>query len=307
MANRRKGSAVHGWFILDKAAGMTSMHAVGTVRRLFNARKAGHAGTLDPLATGVLPIALGEATKTVAYAVEGEKSYRFTVRWGVETNTDDAEGSPTATADARPERRSIEALLPRFVGETLQTPPAFSAIKVEGARAYDLARAGEAVALSARPVHIAALELIATPDRETALFEAKCGKGTYVRALARDMGRALGCLGHVTALRRTRVGPFGEQDAFAMSTLEDAAEDGETALQDLLLPVEAALWNLRSLDVARNDAARLLQGQPVIVRGRDAPVATGDCYATCSGRLVALGRIEKGYVVPIRVFNFGGN
>ena len=298
---------MHGWLILDKPVRMTSTQAVGAVRRLFNARRAGHAGTLDPLATGVLPIALGEATKTVSYVVEGEKGYRFTVRWGLETDTDDAEGRATATSDALPDRRSIERLLPRFVGNILQTPPTFSAIKVEGARAYDLARAGEPVELSARPVQIAELQLIATPDDATAVFEAQCGRGTYVRALARDMGRALGCFGHVTALRRTRVGSFSDAGAVSMDTLLASAEEGEAAMDELLLPIEAALSNLTVLDVARKDAARLLRGQSVIIRGRDAPRALQACYTMCNGRLVALGRIDKGQLLPMRVFNFSAD
>jgi len=306
MARRKKGKAVHGWLVLDKPAGMTSTQAVSVVRRLFDAQKAGHAGTLDPLATGVIPIALGEATKTVPYAVEGEKGYRFTVRWGVETDTDDAEGRVAENSDSRPEKRAIEDLLPQFVGEILQRPPAFSAIKVDGARAYDLARAGEMVELAARPVQIASLALTAMPDNETAVFEAACGKGTYVRALARDMGRQLGCLGHVIELRRTRVGTFPEADAVAMASLQAASGRGEDALEALLLPVEAALSGLAGFDVARKDAARLLQGQPVIIRGRDAPPELAACYTMCSGQLIALGRVEKGQLLPMRVFNFSG-
>jgi tRNA pseudouridine55 synthase len=307
MARRKKGKAVHGWLILDKPASMTSTQAVGTVRRLFDAQKAGHAGTLDPLATGVLPIALGEATKTVPYAVDGEKGYQFTVRWGAETDTDDAEGRTAATSELRPDRAAIEALLPRFMGTILQQPPAFSAIKVDGARAYDLARAGEEIDLAARPVHIATFRLVSLPDRDTSVFEAECGKGTYVRALARDMGRALGCLGHVIALRRTRVGSFSVDDAVTLEALEAAAEVAGEAAEDLLLPVEAALTSLVAFDVARKDAARLLQGQPVIIRGRDAPAEVDACYTMCGGRLVALGRIEKGQLMPMRVFNFSDN
>jgi len=283
---------------------MTSTQAVAVVRRTFEAQKAGHAGTLDPLATGVLPIALGEGTKTVPYAVEGQKAYRFTVRWGVETDTDDAEGRVAATSDACPERDAIEALLPRFIGETMQMPPAFSAIKVGGERAYDLARAGEAVALEPRQVRIDALVLVETPEAHTATFEARCGKGTYVRALARDMGRALGCLGHVTALRRTQVGSFDERASVPIERLTAAREEGEEALLGLLLPVESALAGLALLRVGQNDAARLLQGQPVIVRGRDAPAHSGPTYATCKGHLIAVGRIEKGEMHPCRVFNF---
>ena len=305
MARRKQGKAVDGWLILDKPPGMTSTQAVSAVRRLFNARKAGHAGTLDPLATGILPIALGEATKTVPYAVEGEKGYRFTVRWGVETDTDDAEGRTVATSEARPEPDAVQALLHRFTGEILQTPPAFSAIKIDGERAYDLARAGEVVELEARPVRIDVLELVDSPSADTAVFEARCGKGTYVRALARDMGRALGCLGHVIALRRTRVASFHEIDAVPMETLRAAADEGEDATTRLLLPVEAALSELAVLNVGRDDAARLLRGQAVLIRGRDAPTETGPTYATCRGHLIAVGRIERGELHPLRVFNFG--
>ena len=305
MARRKKGRAIHGWLVLDKPVGMTSTQAVGAVRRLFDARKAGHAGTLDPLATGVLPIALGEATKTVPYAVDGTKHYRFTVRWGAGTDTDDAEGQTTATSELRPSREAIEALLPRFTGEIMQTPPAFSAIKVDGNRAYDLARAGEIVELEARPVQIDSLTLIDMPDPDTSVFEARCGKGTYVRALARDMGVELGCLGHLIALRRTRVAPFDEAQAVSLASLEAAAEQGEDALQALLRPIEAALQDLAEISVGQNDAARLLRGQAVLIRGRDAPTGTGPTYATCKGQLIAVGQIDKGELRPLRVFNFG--
>jgi tRNA pseudouridine55 synthase len=305
MARRKKGRSVHGWLILDKPAGMTSTQAVGAVRRAFDARKAGHAGTLDPLATGVLPIALGEATKTVPYAVEGEKGYRFAVRWGVETDTDDAEGRAVASSENRPERDAIKAVLARFTGEFLQTPPAYSAIKVDGERAYDLARAGETVEIEPRPVRIDALDLIAVPDPDTAVLEARCGKGTYVRALARDMGRVLGCLGHVVELRRTRVGPFTEADAVALEALQEAARESEATPLRLLLPVEAALSGLAVLSVGQSDASRLLRGQSVLIRGRDALPRTGPTYATCKGQLIAVGCIEKGELRPSRVFNFG--
>jgi tRNA pseudouridine55 synthase len=306
MARRKKGRAIHGWLVLDKPVGMTSTQAVGVVRRLFDAKKAGHAGTLDPLATGVLPIALGEATKTVPYAVDGTKHYRFTVRWGAGTDTDDAEGRITAESELRPSREAIEALLPRFTGELMQTPPAYSAIKIDGNRAYDLARAGEVVELVARPVHIDSLTLIDMPDRDTSVFEARCGKGTYVRALARDMGTVLGCLGHLIALRRTRVAPFDEAETVSLAALEAAAEQGEDALHALLRPIEAALHDLAEISVGQNDAARLLRGQAVLIRGRDAPTGTGPTYATCKGQLIAVGQIEKGELRPLRVFNFSG-
>ena len=307
MGRRKKGRAIHGWLVLDKPVGMTSTQAVGAVRRLFDARKAGHAGTLDPLATGVLPIALGEATKTVPYAVDGTKHYRFTVRWGAGTDTDDAEGRITATSELRPAREAVEALLPRFTGSILQTPPAFSAIKVDGNRAYDLARAGEVVELEARLVQIDSLDLRDMPDADTAVFEARCGKGTYVlNDLVGKRFRVgeLECLGHLIALRRTRVAPFDEAQAVRLSDLEAAAEEGEDALHALLLPIEAALQDLAAISVGQNDAARLLRGQAVLIRGRDAPTTTGPTYATCKGQLIAVGQIEKGELRPVRVFNF---
>jgi tRNA pseudouridine55 synthase len=305
MARRKKGRPVHGWLVLDKPVGMTSTQAVGAVRRLFDARKAGHAGTLDPLATGVLPIALGEATKTVPYAVDGQKSYRFTVRWGEETDTDDAEGRIVKTSELRPDLQAVAALLPDFTGEILQVPPAFSAIKIDGNRAYDLARSGEEVVLEARTAQIDRLELVGMPDAATAVFEADCGRGTYVRALARDMGRALGCLGHVIALRRSRVAGFAEADGIAIETLEEAAAAGPDELERLLLPIEAALSELAALAVGQNDAVRLLRGQAVLIRGRDAPIGGGATYATCKGNLIAVGHVEKGELRPTRVFNFG--
>lgn len=305
MARRKKGNPINGWVVLDKPIGMTSTQAVGKVRWLFQAQKAGHAGTLDPLATGILPIALGEATKTVPYAVDGQKAYRFTVRWGVETDTDDAEGRVVARSDLRPARAAIEALLPSFLGEILQTPPAFSAIKIDGQRAYDLARQGEEVKLDARPVQIDRLELVEMPATDTSVFEAECGRGTYVRAIARDIGRALGCLGHVTALRRTRVGPFEEAQAVTLDELEEAAkqDDGGVEIKSLLRPVESALAELLEINVSQSDAARLARGQPVLLRGRDAPVMSGEAFALSKGTLIALCEIERGELRPLRVFN----
>jgi tRNA pseudouridine55 synthase len=301
---RRKGKAINGWLILDKPAGVTSTYAVGAVRRAFDARKAGHAGTLDPAATGVLPIALGEATKTVPYAVNGDKCYRFTVRWGAETDTDDGEGRVVRTSDVRVVPSAICALLDDFTGDVMQAPPAFSAIKIDGRRAYDMARDGEAVELEPRLVQVHALSLLETPNADTAVFEARCGKGTYVRSLARDMGRALGCLGHLVALRRIRVAAFEETHANGLAVVQDAAAEGEEALSRLLLPVEAALRGLAVLNVGQADAARLLNGQPILIRGRDAPYRPGPTYALCRGNLVAVGEIERGEMHPIRVFNF---
>jgi tRNA pseudouridine55 synthase len=306
MARRKKGNPVNGWVILDKPVGMTSTQAVGKVRWLFQAQKAGHAGTLDPLATGVLPIALGEATKTVPYAVDGVKAYEFTVRWGAETDTDDAEGQVVETSDRRPARDEIEAILPAFHGEILQTPPQFSAIKIQGERAYDLARSGETVKLEPRPVVIDRLELVAMPDASTSVFEAECGRGTYVRALARDMGRKLGCLGHITQLRRTQVAAFEIETAVTVADLEAAhdAEDGGAQLARYLQPIELALADLLEVSVSQQDAARLARGQSVLVRGRDAPITSGEAFAVCKGTLVAICEMDKGEMVPVRVFSY---
>jgi len=302
MARRRKGSPVHGWLIFDKPEGMNSTRAVGLVKSLYDAAKAGHAGTLDPLATGVLPIALGEATKTVPFVVEGSKVYRFTVRFGIETDTDDAEGKVTASTDRRPSSPEIEATLPRFTGEIIQVPPRFSALKVEGARAYELARDEEQFELEPRPVSIARLTLVAHPDKDHCILETECGKGTYVRALARDLGRALGSHGHVAALRRTRVGPFGEDRAVSVERLEALASDRDD-LVTALEPVEIALRDIPALTVSAADAARLRRGQPVLLRGRDAPILAGTIYAMARGTLVAVGEVSEGELKPRRIFN----
>jgi tRNA pseudouridine55 synthase len=302
MARRKTGNPVHGWVILDKPLEMTSTRAVGAVRRIFQAQKAGHAGTLDPLATGILPIALGEATKTVPFAVEGQKAYRFSVRWGVETTTDDAEGQPTQRSSERPKRDEIERALAAFVGEIMQVPPQFSAIRVDGARAYDLARDGEAVELAARPITIDSLTLTDTPDADTAVFEAQCGKGAYVRALARDLGRMLGCFGHVVSLRRTRVGCFTEADAVGLDELQSAADAG--TVSTFLKPVESALAELPEVSVSPSDAASLARGQAVLVRGRDAPIESGPAYAISKGHLIAIAEFHKGMLRPTRVFNY---
>jgi tRNA pseudouridine55 synthase len=297
---------VHGWLILDKPVGMTSTHAVAVAKRLFNAKKAGHAGTLDPLASGLLPIAFGEATKTVPFVMDGEKAYRFTVRWGEETDSDDAEGRITATSPARPTAEAIGAILPRFLGPIMQVPPRYSALKIDGERAYTLAREGEEVTLDAREVIVHRLELVEAAADE-ATFEAECGKGTYVRALARDFGRVLGCLGHVTQLRRTGVGPFDEDDAVPVADLEEAAaeEDPANGPAAYLRPVEAGLSALQEVAVSQQDAARLARGQSVLLRGRDAPPWEAGVYVTHKGRLVAFGAVEAGEFVPRRVFNFG--
>ncbi|WP_426612321.1 tRNA pseudouridine(55) synthase TruB [Bradyrhizobium sp. McL0616] len=306
---RRDRRDVHGWVVLDKPIGMTSTQAVAVLKRLFNAKRAGHAGTLDPLASGGLPIALGEATKTVPFVMDGRKRYQFTVCWGEERDTDDIEGRATATSDQRPTREAIEALLPRFTGVIEQVPPRYSAIKVQGERAYDLARDGEIVELAPRPVEIHHLTLVDQPDSDRSVFEAECGKGTYVRALARDMGRILGTYGHICALRRTLVGPFGENDMIPLDQLEalcDRAASGEGSLADALMPVETALDDIPALAVTRADAARLHRGQAVLLRGRDAPTSSGTVYVTVAGRLLALAEVGNGEIIPKRVFNLTG-
>jgi tRNA pseudouridine55 synthase len=303
--SKREKRDVHGWLVLDKPVGMTSTYAVGLVKRVLRAKRAGHAGTLDPLASGLLPIALGEATKTVSFVVEGRKVYRFTVRWGEERDTDDAEGRLTASSAERPAVETVRELLPRFIGSIEQVPPRYSAVKIEGERAYDLARDGETVELRPRTVDVHRLDLIEMLDADHAVFVAECGKGTYVRALARDMGRVLGCFGHVAALRRTAVGPFGEDVAAGLETLqrlEMAEPHGEAAP---LLPVESGLSGLPALRVSPADAGRLARGQAVLLRGRDAPLMEGWVSVSAQGALVALAQVEKGELRPRRIFNLG--
>ena len=300
---KRKKRDVNGWLVLDKPVGMTSTHAVSVVKRLFQARRAGHAGTLDPLASGLLPIALGEATKTVPFVMDGRKIYRFTVRWGEERDTDDAEGRVIEISAERPTAEAIRALIPRFSGLIEQVPPRFSAVKIGGERAYDLARDGEAVELAPRPIEVHHLELVETPDPDHSVLAAECGKGTYVRALARDMDRALGCFGHVTALRRTAVGPFAEQNAIALETLQRMPPDDPMIAAAALLPVEAGLAALPALRVSSADAGRLARGQAVLLRGRDAPVMEGWVSVSAQGGLVALAQVEKGELRPRRIFN----
>ena len=288
----------HGWIVLDKPVGMTSTHAVAVVRRMLNAKKAGHAGTLDPLASGLLPLAFGEATKTVPYVVDGEKAYAFTVTFGIETDTDDAEGRIAGTSELRPSEAEILAALPHFIGSVTQVPPRYSAIKIDGERAYDLARGGETVELQPRTVEIHALRLVSY-DGQAAMLEAECGKGTYVRAIARDLGRMLGCLGYVSALRRTRVGPFTQANSVTMAALEADPEAVFHALRD----VDTGLLELPCVRVTSDGALRLKRGQSVIVRGVDAPEEGSTAYATQNGVVVAIGVIEHGSLVPNRVFN----
>ena len=306
---RRDKRDVHGWVVLDKPVGMTSTHAVSVVKRLFSAKRCGHAGTLDPLASGCLPIAMGEATKTVPFVMDGRKLYRFTVQWGQERDTDDSEGRVVQTSDLRPSADQIRAVLPAYIGSIEQVPPQYSAIKIEGERAYDLARDGQTVELKARTVDIGRLDLIEIPDADHAVLEAECGKGTYVRSLARDIGRALGCYGHVSALRRTAVGPFVPETMILLEQLEAVchrAAAGEGSLADAIMPVETALDDIPALAVDRSDAARLTRGQAVFLRGRDAPNFRGTVSVTVAGELLALAELDRGEIVPKRVFNLAG-
>src|SRR5258707_3864391 len=306
---RRDKRDVHGWIVLDKPIGMTSTHAVAVVKRLFQAKRAGHAGTLDPLASGGLPIALGEATKTVPFVMDSRKRYRFTVCWGEERDTDDTEGRVVRASELRPAAEEVPPVLPRYADLLDQIRPQYSAIKVQGGRAYDLARDGETVELQPRPVEIHHLSLVEQIDNTRSVFDAECGKGTYVRALARDIGRILGCFGHICALRRTLVGPFGESDMIPLEELEalcNRAASGEGSLADALLPVETALDDITALAVTRADAARLHRGQAVLLRGRDAPNSSGTVYVTVAGRLLALAEIGNGELIPKRVFNLTG-
>lgn len=298
MAAKKRGRPINGWIVLDKPTGLTSTRAVEQVKRLFGAAKAGHAGTLDPLATGVLPIALGEATKVVARVVDARKSYRFTLRWGDERDTDDADGRPVATSAERPSWEAVTETLADFTGEIHQRPPAYSAVKVAGERAYDLARTGRPVELAPRPVEISRFERLDSgidPDRAEFLVE--CGKGAYIRSLARDLGRALGCFAHVESLRRIQVGPFNEEAAISLDKLEDLLHKG--TLDDALHPVETALADIPALVVTGSEAARLRSGQAVRVPS----TKQGTVCAMAEGRPVALARIEGGEVRPVRVFN----
>ena len=307
MGRKRRGKPIHGWLIIDKPAGMTSNGVVGRVRRITGAEKVGHGGTLDPLATGVLPMALGEATKTVSYVMDGAKRYRFTVRWGEQRNTDDAEGDITATSGVRPSEKQIKAVLETFTGDIEQVPPAFSAIKVKGRRAYELARADKAPVLQARTVHIEDFTLIGMPDAERAEFEVVSGKGAYMRSLARDMALALGTVGHISQLRRTAVGPFYENQAISLDKLESLGHIA--ALAEHLLPVETVLDDIPALALTETEARKLSLGQaipilPVANRSPLKNISQGDVVrAMAEDRLVALAKIKGGEIRPFRVLN----
>ena len=316
---KKKGRPISGWVVLDKPVGMGSTEAVSKIKWLFQAEKAGHAGTLDPLASGMLPIALGEATKTVPYVQDGAKIYRFTVAWGEERSTDDLEGPVTQNSDRRPAEADVRALLPKYTGVIMQTPPQFSAIKIAGERAYDLAREGETVDSPAREIEIGRLDIVEHAADRT-LFEVECGKGTYVRSLARDMGRDLGCFGHIAELRRVEVEPFTQDDFVTVAELEaarfgeqsEADGDGDADVADapidfgaidaLLVDTAAALDCLPQIAISDEAATKIRLGNPVIIRGRDAPVEAEEACATARGKLVAIGAIEQGMFKPKRVF-----
>jgi len=308
VGRRRKGDAVSGWICLDKPYDLTSTHAVGRVRRLFNAQKAGHAGTLDPLATGILPIALGEATKTVAFMVDADKAYRFTIAWGRTTATYDREGETLAESDMRPTVAEVEAVLPRFVGEITQVPPIYSAIKVDGERSYDLARAGAAVELAPRTVTVHSARVAEAPDADHVTLEIECGKGTYVRAICRDLADALGACGHVSELRRTRVGCFSDKTAVTLEMLEDLGHKARQS--EALLPVETALDDIPELAVTEEDAFRLKQGRSIVlvprqvesVKARLKP-GSRTVSAMAGGVVIALCEMRAGRLEPSRVFH----
>jgi tRNA pseudouridine55 synthase len=311
MARRKKGQPIHGWVVLDKPSGMTSTQAVAAVRRIFDAKKAGHAGTLDPLATGILAIALGEATKTVPFVQDAAKIYRFTAEWGEARDSDDADGKVTATTEARPGRDAIEAALPRFTGSLSQVPPAYSAIKVAGERAYDLAREGEEVNLEPRRVEVYEARLVEA-ERDRAIFEILCGKGTYVRSWVRDLARFLGSLGHVSALRRTRLGPFQEKDTVGLETLTPFMHS--PAAFAYLKPLSTALDGIPALAVTGSDTVRLRSGNPILIRANMfARMEEGFAgQGGLQGRVVflrdqteapvALAEIADGELRPFRVF-----
>jgi tRNA pseudouridine55 synthase len=307
MGRRRKGDAVSGWICLDKPLDLGSTQAVSRVRRAFNAQKAGHAGTLDPLATGILPIALGEATKTVPFLMDADKAYAFTVRWGEETASFDREGVVTGVSDVRPAPEAVAEALKAFIGEIDQIPPDFSAVRVDGARAYDLAREGVAMELKARRVTIHDARVAGQPDADHTEIEIECGKGTYVRALVRDLAAALGAKAHVSLLRRTRVGPFTEATATGLEVLEQMCHTGEAL--EVLLPVETALDDIPELAVTTEDAFRLTQGRSIVLLPRQVETlkarlsASRTVSARHGTRIVALCEMRAGRLNPTRVFN----
>ncbi|SMC62591.1 tRNA pseudouridine(55) synthase TruB [Primorskyibacter flagellatus] len=299
MARKRKGRDISGWLVIDKPAGLTSTAVVNKVRWAMQAKKAGHAGTLDPEATGLLAVALGEATKTVPYITDALKAYEFTVRLGQSTNTDDAEGEVIAQSDARPTDDDIKDALSGFVGDIMQVPPQFSAVKIDGERAYKRARDGEEMEIEARPLWVEELLLTDRPDADTAVLEMTCGKGGYVRSIARDLGAALGCHGHVVSLRRLWSGPFDLDGALTMDEVEKLAQD--PALDAHLRPLEVGLADLPCVTCPAESAVRLRNGNPALVLASG--VEYGDeCWAAMDGEAVAVGRYKSGELHPSRVF-----
>ena len=301
MSRKRKGDPVNGWVILDKPAGLGSTTAVSIVRRVFNAQKAGHAGTLDPAASGVLPIALGEATKTIPYVTDGEKTYAFTVRFGQATDTDDAEGEIIAETDVLPSKEDVLKVLPSFIGEIEQVPPKFSAIHVNGQRAYDLARAKQEVELQPRRIRIDGLRLIEPFDPTNARFEVDCGKGTYVRSLARDIALKVGSLGHVTALRRIKCAKFCVQNAFLLEYLKSLEHSSKWT--DVLLPVETVLDDIPALAVTRAQAGKLSNGNFLPSADFESVPSVDVFQAKLDHRLIALVRVQDGMIRPVRLIN----
>ena len=305
--SRKRTSPVHGWIVLDKPEGITSTGAVGRLKHFYGSRKAGHAGTLDPLASGCLPIAFGEATKTVPYIVDATKTYEFTVHWGVETETLDREGETTRESNVVPSDAQIDAMLPEFIGEIDQVPPKFSAILVNGKRAYDLAREGEKVELKARKVTVLSLRRTGPTENNETSFEAVCGKGTYIRSFARDFAAQLGTVAHITRLRRTRVGPFGPDQMISLALLEEMRHKGagsqEKSLVDQVRGLETALDDIPAVATTPEQASRIKSGQAVLLKGREAPVIAGQCLVTCHGKPVAIARVEEAMIKPERVFN----
>jgi len=301
MARKRKGRDISGWLVVDKPAGLTSTAVVNKVKWAFDAQKAGHAGTLDPEATGVLAVALGEATKTVPYITDALKAYVFTVRFGQATNTDDAEGEVIAESADRPTDDAIKQALGPFVGEIMQVPPAFSAVKIDGERAYKRARDGEAFEIAARPLWVEELVLTDRPDADHAVLEMTCGKGGYVRAIARDLGQALGCHGHVTELRRIWSGPFEAEQGITLEQIAALAKSPD--LDSYLRPLEDGLTDLPRVHCPEASVARLRNGNPALVIG---DVAYGDeCWAVHEGKAVAVGIFRSGELHPGRVFLHG--
>ncbi|MCY4209247.1 MAG: tRNA pseudouridine(55) synthase TruB [Roseovarius sp.] len=295
-----KGRDISGWLVVDKPVGMTSTAATGKVRRAFQARKAGHAGTLDPLATGVLPIALGEATKTMRHVAGGLKSYSFKVRLGIATNTDDAEGQVAATSELRPDNVAIKSALEEFTGNIMQVPPKFSAIKIGGERSYKLARDGDEFEIGPRPLFVRELLLKSRPDPDHVVLEMTCGKGGYVRSIARDLGEALGCFGHVASLHRTKSGPFKLENGIGMEIIEALARDPE--LDSFLMPLEDGLASLPEVHCTKTGALKMRHGNPgeVMARGLD---YGEECWASYKGRAIAIGQYKAGEMHPARVFN----